>query len=159
MTKTLVECGDGRILGWIKLLVVMICAYLVAAGPLIGVSKTIRTIALIDDNLGIRTTMIPLVIFAVLSIVLIISLIRHNKRERMGDDSEEPGSLLSWIIEREWPEELGPVLVGIVLGIAYPVSGAVGRHFGVSITSPIMSYVYAFTRPVETCWRPEYGRR
>ena len=137
----------------------MVCAYLVAAGPLIGVSKTIRTIALIDDNLSIRTTMIPLVIFAVLSIVLIISLIRHNKRERMGDDSEEPGSLLSWIIEREWPEELGPVLVGIVLGIAYPVSGAVGRHFGVSITSPIMSYVYAFTRPVETCWRPEYGRR
>lgn len=151
MTKTLVECGDGRILGWIKLLVFMVCAYLVAAGPLIGVSKTIRTIALIDDNLSIRTTMIPLVIFAVLSIVLIISLIRHNKRERMGDDSEEPGSLLSWIIEREWPEELGPVLVGIVLGIAYPVSGAVGRHFGVSITSPIMSYVYAFTRPVETC--------
>ena len=84
MTKTLVECGDGRILGIIKLFVFMICAYLVAAGPLIGVSKSIRTIALIDDNLTIRTTMIPLVIFAVLSVALVISLIRHNIRERIG---------------------------------------------------------------------------
>lgn len=152
MTMTLVMCGDGRAAGWLYLAVFMLSAYLVAAGPLIGVSKSIRTIALVNDDLAIRTTAIPLLLFAVLSILLILALVRHYRAEGFsGDTPFQYKGLKNLLFEKEWPDELAPVLAGLVLGLVYPVSGAFGRHYGAAITSPIMSFVYLVTKPVETC--------
>ncbi len=152
MTMTLVKCGDGRISGWLYLGVFMISAYIVAAGPLIGVSKYMRTIALCDDNLSIRPTLFPLGLFALLTITLLILLVRKNRRDNM--KVEIPSKFKGFrhlVFEKVWSEESGPVAAGIVLGLVYPVSGLFGRHFGMAITSPIMSFVYVFLRPVETC--------
>ncbi len=136
MTMTLIKCGDGRVAGWIYLIVFILSAHLVAAGPFMGVSKYIRSIALVKDDLFIRQGALPVLVFLAATAVLWISLYKHYKKYG------EAG---------EWPEELTPVLIGIILGIAYPVSGMTGRHFGVSITSPIMSFDYLITKPVETC--------
>ncbi len=152
MTMTLVMCGDGRVIGWLYLAVFMLSAHLVAAGPLIGLSKSIRTIALVNDDLAIRRTAIPLVISAIVCISLIVLLVRHFRREGFFSDTPfKYAGLKNLFFEKEWPDELAPVLAGTVLGLVYPVSGAFGRHYGASITSPIMSFAYLITRPVETC--------
>jgi len=38
-----------------------------------------------------------------------------------------------------------------VLGVAFLISEQTGRHFGVAISTPIMSWIYIFTHPTETC--------
>lgn len=107
----------------------MASAYLFAAGPAIGISKAARGIALADDMLGIRTTIIPVVIFAAAALSMIVIMIKKGN-SRLTRNS---------------------VILGMLLGLAFFVSEQTGRHFGVAISTPIMSWIYAITKPLETC--------
>lgn len=152
LTATLVKCGDGRLSGWIYLAVFMASAYFFAAGHGIGFSKAARRIAVVDDALAIRTTMIPMVIFTLAVILLCVLMRRHMLSDfYQGYDASKYSGIRHLLFEKEWKREGGPIGVGIVLGVAFFVSSLIGRYFGVAITTPVMSWIYMFTRPVETC--------
>ncbi len=152
LTATLVKCGDGRVSGWIYLAVFMASAYFFAAGHGIGFSKAARHIAVVDDMLTIRTTTIPLVLFGLAAIVLCYVMRRHmqNDRHKPFETSRYNG-MRHVLFEKEWKKEYGSIGTGLVLGIAFLISSFTGRYFGVAITTPVMSWIYMFTKPVETC--------
>ena len=129
LSATLIKCGDGRLSGWIYLAVYMASAYLFAAGPAISISKAARGVAVVDDMLGIRTTVIPAAIFAVSSLALIVFAHKKGLKKQMRNS----------------------LILGVLLGLAFLVSEQTGRHFGVAISTPIMSWLYAITKPLETC--------
>jgi hypothetical protein len=132
LSATLIKCGDGRLTGWIYLAVYMASAYLFAAGPAIGFSKAARSIAVTDDMLAIRTSIVPLIVFAVAAVAMaIIMKVKGNTGDRK--------------------RNLTSLIIGILLGLAFLVSEQTGRHFGVAISTPIMSWIYAITKPIETC--------
>ncbi|MBR2540951.1 MAG: YeeE/YedE family protein [Mogibacterium sp.] len=137
LTATLVKCGDGRLSGWIYLAVFMATGYFFAAGHGIGLSKAARSVAVVNDALAVRTTPVPAAVFAVTTAILVYLMYRSR---RGGSPSG-----------RRWALETGPVLMGILLGLAYLVSEQTGRHFGVALSTPVMSWIYMFTHPVETC--------
>lgn len=152
LTATLVKCGDGRVSGWIYLAVFMASAYVFAAGPLIGISKKARAVAVVDDMLAVRTTWLPLAVFAAAVVILGIIMYRQMRSDTYVSPLKPKYSGIRHLIfEKEWKREGGPAGVGIVLGIAFLISEQTGRHFGVAITTPVMSWIYAITKPVETC--------
>lgn len=152
LTATLVKCGDGRMSGWVYLPVFIASAYLFSAGPLIGLSKSARAVAVADDMLGIRTTVIPLALFAAAAIILGILMYRHMRSDSYRSlQTAAYSGIRHFLFEKEWKREGGSLAVGAVLGAAFLVSEQTGRHFGIAITTPVMSWVYAVTKPVETC--------
>ncbi len=152
LTATLVKCGDGRVSGWIYLAVFMATAYFFAAGRGIGLSKAARRVAVVDDALSIRTSLAPLAIFAVSALALCVLMRRHAKNDIcQAPEMNNYSGVRHLLFEKPWRKEGGPVGVGIVLGIAFLVSSLTGRYFGVAITTPVMSWIYMFTKPMETC--------
>ena len=152
LTATLVKCGDGRLSGWIYLAVFMATAYFFAAGHGIGFSKAARRIAVVEDAFSIRTTLIPFGIFAAATVILCLLMRRHIKNDSFVPyQANKYRGLRHALFEKNWKREGGPIGVGVVLGIAFLISSLTGRYFGVAITTPVMSWIYVFTKPIETC--------
>ena len=152
LTATLVKCGDGRVGGWLYLAVFMASAYFFAAGHGIGLSKAARHIAVVDDSIGMRLSLIPLFIFTAMTALFIVLMIRHDKAYGYSPyEGNRYKGIRHQLFERSWKREAGPVGVGLVLGIAFLVSGMTGRQFGIAITTPVMSWIYMITKPIETC--------
>lgn len=151
LTATLVKCGDGRVSGWLYLLLFIISAYFFAAGPGIAVSKKLRTITIVDDDLAIRTSAVPVFIFLILLILIAILCKRRGSDIYVLPDNHSYTGIRHILFEKNWPVIFRSVVIGIVLGAAFLISEQTGRHAGITISSPVMSWVYAVTHPAETC--------
>ena len=135
LSATLIKCGDGRLTGWIYLAVYMASAYIFAAGPAIGFSKAARGLAVVDDMMTIRTSIVPLIVFAVSAVIMAIIM---KRKGNIGDRKRNLTSLI----------------MGILLGLAFLVSEQTGRHFGVAISTPIMSWPPPEVPPLSTIPAP-----
>jgi len=152
LTATLVKCGDGRVSGWIYLAVFMASAYFFAAGHGIGFSKAARRIAVVEDALTVRTTVIPLALFGLAAAALCFVMVKHARNDSYRPfEKHEFTGLRHVLFEKPWLREAGPAGTGLVLGFAFLISSMTGRYFGVAITTPVMSWIYMFTKPAETC--------
>jgi len=151
LTATLVKCGDGRVSGWLYLLLFMISDYFFSAGPGIGVSKRLRTALVVDDDLAVRYSYAPLFIFIVLLALLLFIIKRHSYESHSVSGRYSYTGIRNILFERSWPAVFNSVMTGAVLGAVFLISEMHGRHAGITISSPVMSWVYYFTDPVETC--------
>ena len=143
LTSTLVKCGDGRVAGLISLVAFVLTGYFVSAGPGKDVSKYLRSFFIVEDMLPGRRSIIPVIVFAVLAVVIVAVLYRHRKTHPK--PFEIPGRYTGMrhvLCEKNWPMEPTVVIIGILMGLAFPVSGHFGRHFGFAIVSPILSWAY-----------------
>lgn len=150
LTSTLIKCGDGRLTGWGILASFFAVAWLVSAGPLLSLSKAARRIAVVSDELPGRDTLLPVIVFAAAGGLLFLYLYRTQKTRR----SLLPGryhGLRHILFEKRWSMEFLCAILGLFLGLVFLISHLSGRPYGVAIASPLMSFVYAITRPVEIC--------
>ncbi|WP_350454242.1 YeeE/YedE family protein [Slackia heliotrinireducens] len=148
IASTLVKCGDGRIAGLISLATFMVTGYALSAGPLVELSKAIRSVAIVDDNLAIRTTVAPIVICGVASVVLIAVMVRYRMTHK--PKFRIPGrytGVRHILFEKVWPVEVSAVLIGILAGFAFLISGHYGRHFGFALVTPLLSWAYELLQP------------
>lgn len=148
LSSTLVKCGDGRIAGIICLSSFMIVGYFLSAGPGIAFTQTIRSVAVVDDNWALRTTIAPFFICLVASAVLIVVMEKHRRAHRPKFDI--PGRFTGFahvLLEKNMPIELAAVLIGLLAGFAFLISGLCGRHFGFALVSPLLSWGYGLLQP------------
>ncbi len=143
LTSTLVKCGDGRVAGLISLATFIVTGYFVSAGPGKDLSKYLRSFFIVEDMLPGRRSIVPVIVFAVLTVVAVYLLWRHRKTHPAL--FQVPGQytgLRHILCEKIWPMEPTVVIIGVLMGLAFPVSGYFGRHFGFAIVSPILSWAY-----------------
>lgn len=150
LSGSLVKCGDGKIVGYIAILSFMVTGYIVSAGPLVELSKLIRKPAVVSDNIPGRLSIIPVIFFAVIAVITYIKLYRYHRNHKLNIDF--PGKyngILHTLLEKIWPLEAATIVIGAWLGIAFLSSDVTGRHNGVSLATPTLSWLYAIAKPDE----------
>ncbi len=150
LTSALVKCGDGRITGWISIAAFMVSAYIVSAGFGTPVSKALRRTVVVSDDFAVRTTAWPLLIFGAACIIILPVLISYSGKQKRR--FVIPGRYTGFrhvLFEKPWPKEVAVIVIGCLLGLAFFVSELTGRHYGVALASPLMSWIYTFTKPAE----------
>lgn len=148
MTSTLVKCGDGRATGLITLAGFLFSGYAVSAGFASELSRAIRSVAVVDDNLALRTTLAPVALWALVAVVVLVVMRRHRATHKPTFTMPASYTGIRHVLcEKVWAPETTAVLIGVLAGITFLVSGHFGRHFGFAIVSPVLSWAYLVLDP------------
>lgn len=137
-TGTWYRAGEGLVGNWIALFTYMLSAAMMRTGPLGSFTSSVRSHTVgtdsIADTLGINVWFFV----ALLTLIVGIILYRESKKPRRKVVQPKPkkSGLAHQLFERRWHPYFTAVLIGIVAMIAWPVSAATGRVFGLGITTP-----------------------
>ncbi len=148
ITSTLVKCGDGRVIGWLSVAVILVVGYFFSAGGGVPVTDALRGITTATDNIPIRTSVFAVVLWGFIVVVSYFMMFRHRKNHKPKFKIPSRYSGLKYIIkEKIMSPETAVISIGIVLGLTFFVSEQIGRHYGFSVAVPLFSWVYAITDP------------
>ena len=149
ITSTLIKCGDGRIIGWISLAVFLAFGYYFSAGRGISITDSLRSVTIFNDSLSLRNRSLALVLWGVLAVISYICMYIHRRKNKLRLKLPSKYKGLHHIIsEKIMSSEAGAIYIGIILGITFLISEQIGRHYGFSIAVPLLSWVYAITKPI-----------
>lgn len=150
LVSTLIKAGDGRVVGLVSLGVFMVCGFFMSAGPGSALTSMARSVAIVDDNLIGRLSAAPVIVFAVLATACILVMaFRFLKQAPSITPPANYRGLRHFFFEAAWPRELMVVAIAFVLAAAFPISEAVGRHYGFAVATPVLSWSYSlFSVPV-----------
>lgn len=137
-TGTWYRAGEGLLGSWIALFGYIFMSAVMRTGILGPFSESLKTVDTptnsMADSLGVSVWMI-IAIF--ISIVLIIT-IRELRKPKLPIPTMTPKrkGIAHFLFEKRWHPFFTAVLVGIIALIAWPLSAATGRVFGLGITTP-----------------------
>ena len=137
-TGTWYRAGEGLIGSWIALAFYMLVAAIMKSGPLAQFTVDARTPVAgtdsIADTFGIN------VWFLVVPFVLVVAFIvyRQLKKPRVKIPALKPKKtgLAHILFEKRWNPFVTATLIGLIATLAWPLSAATGRIFGLGITTP-----------------------
>lgn len=148
LISTLVKCGDGRLMGLISLGIFIICGYFASAGPGSELTGAARSIAIVDDAFIGRLDLVPLIVFGIMAIVCISLMVHtHLTRKPTLEIPARYTGLRHLLFEKGWTREFTALAIALVLALAFPVSEAVGRHYGFAVATPVLSWAYTLLDP------------
>ncbi len=150
LTSTLIKCGDGRVIGFLILVVFMIVGYFMSAGPGRHLTRLVRTVTVVSDDLPVRRQPVMVMICAAAAIICWVAMAWHHKKHKpkFAIPSKYHG-VRHILCEKIWPIEVGAVCIGAWLGLTYLISEQFGRHNSFTIATPILSWLYTPLHPYE----------
>lgn len=145
-TGTWYRAGEGLIGSWVALFIYMLFSAMMRSGPLGDFNSAMRNQSIehttIYGSLGIS----PWILVLLLTGVTGFMVYRHLSRPQPKIASLKPKKtgLAHILFEKRWHPFVTAVLVGLIALLAWPLSLATGREFGLGITGPsanIMQYL------------------
>lgn len=148
LISTLVKCGDGRIIGLLSLAIFIVVGYFFSAGPGNELTSMARSVAIIDDRFIGRLGFVPIIGFMAIAVICIIAMMVHTLRKKppIKLPAQYTG-LRHWLFEATWSREFMVVAIALVLAMAFPISEAIGRHYGFAVATPVLSWAYTLLDP------------
>lgn len=137
-TGTWYRAGEGLIGSWVALFTYMLLSAVMRTGPLGEVNQQLRGLNIehktIYQSLGIS----PWWLVALLTAVTLALLAKQLAKPKVKIASLKPKKtgLAHWLFEKRWNPFVTAVLVGLIALLAWPLSLATGREFGLGITGP-----------------------
>ena len=149
-TGTWYRAGEGLIGSWAALGFYMLTAAMMKTGVLAGVTTSVSSVGVVNNSMAETLHVNIWILIAVLVLVLVVSvvLINYARRPKVKIPQLKPKKLgLAHILfEKRWSPFVTAVLVGLIAAIAWPVSEATGRMFGLGVTVPTANILqYAVT--------------
>ncbi|ERL24101.1 MULTISPECIES: YeeE/YedE family protein [Jonquetella] len=146
ITMSLVKTGDGRLAGVMSLLSFMLFATSSKQGFLFPLVKQIQSVANVPNNFVTSLPFNPLYFSAVCLAVVVIFAIIDKKKEAVGFALPPSRTGLNHLFfERIWDRRFTAALIGVLAGFSFYFSFLTGRNGGWGITTPIVSWVNAFS--------------
>lgn len=145
-TGTWYRAGEGLIGSWIALIFYMLFSAMMRTGPLGSFNSTLRGIqteqTTIYETIGIS----PWILVALLVAVTLYAVYTQLRKPKAKVATLKPkkSGLAHILFEKRWHPFVTAVLVGLIGILAWPLSVATGREFGLGITGPsanIMQYL------------------
>lgn len=137
-TGTWYRAGEGLIGSWVALFTYMLLSASMRTGPLASLNSELRGINLehktIYDSFGISPWILVLLLVSV-TLFLLFKQLSAPKRKVATLKPKKTG-LAHWLFEKRWNPFVTAVLVGFIALLAWPLSLATGREFGLGITGP-----------------------
>lgn len=137
-TGTWYRAGEGLIGSWIALAGYMLMATIMRTGPLGWIqsqaySNTNGTNS-IAETFGVNVWIIISIFVAIVAII-IIREIKKPKVKIPGLKPKKTG-LAHILFEKRWHPFVTAILIGVIATVAWPLSVATGRMFGLGVTTP-----------------------
>ncbi|HWI48472.1 MAG TPA: YeeE/YedE family protein [Rummeliibacillus sp.] len=137
-TGTWYRAAEGLIGSWIALIFYMITSAMMKSGVLLPLNQKISSVQVhnnsIPATLGVNVWVFIVILVAIVAIIMV----RESKKPKIVIPSLRPKKtgIAHLLFERRWHPFFTASLVGIIAIIAWPLSEATGRNFGLGITVP-----------------------
>ncbi|WP_051919088.1 YeeE/YedE family protein [Basilea psittacipulmonis] len=137
-TGTWYRSGEGLVGSWIALFMYMLFSAIMRTGPLGDANRGLKSIALGDtfiyETLGI-SSWILLTLFVLLVAYLLIRELSKPKA-KIAELPPKRTGIAHFLFEKRWHPFFTATLIGVIAIVAWPLSIASGRNFGLGITTP-----------------------
>ncbi|MEK4970589.1 YeeE/YedE family protein [Cytobacillus sp. FSL R7-0696] len=137
-TGTWYRAGEGLLGSWIALFAYMVMAAVMKTGVLAPLNTEISSITLPENSIAAT--------FGISNWIFIIALLlitggvvyRELRKPKIAIPSLKPKrtGLSHLLFEKRWHPFVTAILVGLIALLAWPLSAATGRMFGLGITTP-----------------------
>lgn len=147
-TGTWYRAGEGLIGSWAALGFYMLTAAMMKTGVLAGVTTSVSSVGVVNNSMAETLHVNIWILIAVLVLVVSVVLINYSRRPKVKIPQLKPkkSGLAHILFEKRWSPFVTAVLVGLIAAIAWPVSEATGRMFGLGVTVPTANILqYAVT--------------
>lgn len=137
-TGTWYRAGEGLLGSWIALFAYMLTSAVMRSAHLTGFNQQLGKFSTahnsIADTLGISVW--PLIaLLVVVTLAVVVKELRKPKLKMATLPPKRTG-LAHLLFEKRWHPFVTAILIGLIATLAWPLSEATGRHFGLGITSP-----------------------
>lgn len=147
-TGTWYRAGEGLIGSWAALGFYMLTAAMMKTGVLAGITTSVSSVGVVNNSMAETLHVNTWILIAVLVLVVSVVLINYARRPKVKIPQLKPkkSGLAHILFEKRWSPFVTAVLVGLIAAIAWPVSEATGRMFGLGVTVPTANILqYAVT--------------
>ncbi|WP_182480502.1 YeeE/YedE family protein [Peribacillus asahii] len=137
-TGTWYRAGEGLLGSWIALFGYMVMSAMMKSGPLASVYNSFQAVQTPINSMA-ETTGISVWVFIALFVVIVIGIVvRELRKPKVMIPTMKPKrtGLAHLLFEKRWHPFFTAVLVGLIALLAWPLSEATGRMFGLGVTTP-----------------------
>lgn len=137
-TGTWYRAGEGLIGSWVALIIYGLFSASMRTGVLAPLNQELKSNVIqhrtIYETFGIS----PWVLVFILSVITLALTFYHLRKPRGKTIALKPRKtgLAHILFEKRWHPFVTAVLVGLIALLAWPLSSAAGRNFGLGITTP-----------------------
>lgn len=137
-TGTWYRAGEGLIGSWIALVMYMLMAAMMRTGPLAMVTEKFYGVQFDDNSMASSFSVSPWVLIIPFVIIVLILVYNQLRKPQVKISSLKPRKtgLMHILFEKRWNPFVTAILIGMIATLAWPLSSATGRIFGLGITSP-----------------------
>ena len=138
-TGTWYRAGEGLLGSWIALFGYMTMSAMMRTGPLAPVNNSMQSSVQLPSNSMAESTGLSVWVFiAILVGIVAFIVIREQRKPKVVIPTMKPKrtGLAHLLFEKRWHPFFTALLVGAIATLAWPLSEATGRMFGLGITAP-----------------------
>jgi uncharacterized protein len=137
-TGTWYRAGEGLIGSWIALFGYMVMSAIMKSGPLAGLNQSIQSVQAGKNSIAESTGLSVWVFIVLLAVIVLWIVVREQRKPKVAIPAMKPKrkGLAHLLFEKRWHPFFTAVLVGLIALLAWPLSAATGRVFGLGITTP-----------------------
>ena len=136
-TGTWYRAGEGLIGSWIALATYMLSSAIMKSGVLKSATDSLQSYQLPITSIYDTLRVSPWVLVALLALISVFLVWQQLRREvKIPALKSKKTGLAHVLFEKRWHPFVTAVLVGLIAILAWPLSAATGRMFGLGITTP-----------------------
>lgn len=138
-TGTWYRAGEGLIGSWVALIVYMLFSAMMRTGPLGELNSSLKSLATTEQKTIYETLGIsPWILVVILSAVTLFLVYKQLSKPKVKLATMKPKKtgLAHILFEKRWNPFVTAVIIGLIATVAWPLSVATGREFGLGITGP-----------------------
>ena len=145
-TGTWYRAGEGLIGSWMALAGYMLVAAMMRTGPLAPLSANLTSYQVGNNSMAQTFGVSPWVLVAILVAIVGFIVYRELKKPKVKIPSLKPKKtgIAHVLFEKRWNPFVTAVLIGLIATLAWPLSAATGRVFGLGITTPSANILQFF---------------
>ncbi|MDY6215990.1 YeeE/YedE family protein [Actinobacillus porcinus] len=138
-TGTWYRAGEGLIGSWVALIVYMLFSAMMRTGPLGELNSGLKNLATTEQKTIYETFGVsPWMLVVILSAVTLFLVYKQLSKPKVKLATMKPKKtgLAHILFEKRWNPFVTAVIIGLIATVAWPLSVATGREFGLGITGP-----------------------
>ncbi|VEF49032.1 membrane protein [Bacillus freudenreichii] len=137
-TGTWYRAGEGLLGSWIALFGYMFMSAVMRTGILGPVDQSMKSVQTSSNSIAETTGISVWVFIAVFIAIVLWVVIKELKKPKIAIPTMKPKrtGLSHLLFEKRWHPFFTAILVGVIALLAWPLSEATGRMFGLGITAP-----------------------
>ncbi|EHD2970568.1 TPA: transport protein YeeE [Escherichia coli] len=137
-TGTWYRAGEGLIGSWIALVTYMVMSAVMRSPHASGLNQTLQHYSTEHNSIAETFNLSVLPLIAVLLVITLWLVMKELKKPQLKVATLPPRrtGIAHILFEKRWHPFVTAVLIGLIALLAWPLSEATGRMFGLGITSP-----------------------